>query len=72
MKCVPFRMEDLTDPEQMRQNPKCDRKVSLYGYVRGAHLKHNSRIHLIGEYSVTCPMWNQSLVVWSLMSIGYL
>ena len=46
--CV-LRMEELTDPELIRQNPKCDRKVCLYGYVRGTHLKHNSRVHIIGE-----------------------
>ena len=43
------RMEELTDPELIRQNAKCDRKVSLYGYVRGAHLQHNSRVHIIGN-----------------------
>ena len=37
------RMEDVTNPEDMRINPKCDRRVSLYGYVRGAHLRKNSR-----------------------------
>ncbi|XP_032236886.2 ribosome biogenesis protein BMS1 homolog isoform X2 [Nematostella vectensis] len=42
------RMEDLTDPEKVRQDSKCDRKVSLYGYVRGAHLKYNTKVHLIG------------------------
>lgn len=42
------RMEDLTDPENVRQNPKCDRRVSLYGYVRGSHLKYNSKVHLLG------------------------
>ena len=47
-----FRMEELTDPELIRQNAKCDRKVSLYGYVRGTHLKHNSRVHIIGELNV--------------------
>ena len=42
-------MEELTNPELIRQNAKCDRKVSLYGYVRGAHLQHNSRVHIIGN-----------------------
>ena len=46
------RMEELTDPELIRQNVKCDRKVSLYGYVRGAHLQHNSRVHIIGNLIV--------------------
>lgn len=42
------RMEDLTNPEDIRTNIKCDRKVSLYGYLRGAHLKNNSQIHMPG------------------------
>lgn len=42
------RYEDLTDPEKMRKDKKCDRTVSLYGYMRGAHLKYNSKIHVIG------------------------
>lgn len=33
---------------ELRQNPKCDRKVSFYGYVRGANVKTNSKIHLLG------------------------
>uniref|UniRef100_A0A3Q3H2N0 BMS1 ribosome biogenesis factor n=1 Tax=Kryptolebias marmoratus TaxID=37003 RepID=A0A3Q3H2N0_KRYMA len=48
------RMEDLTDPENIRTNPKCDRTVSLYGYLRGAHLKNKSHIHIpgIGDFQV--------------------
>lgn len=42
------RMEDLTNPEDIRTNVKCDRKVSLYGYLRGAYLKNNSQIHMPG------------------------
>lgn len=42
------RMEDLTNPELLRVNPKCDRKVSLYGYLRGAHLKNKSQVHMAG------------------------
>ncbi|KAK3583604.1 hypothetical protein CHS0354_039426 [Potamilus streckersoni] len=45
---VADRMEDITDPELVRINPKCDRKVSLYGYVRGTHLKNNIEIHIPG------------------------
>jgi hypothetical protein len=41
-------MEDLTNPEAIRTNVKCDRKVSLYGYLRGAYLKNNSQIHMPG------------------------
>ncbi|XP_039196685.1 ribosome biogenesis protein BMS1 homolog isoform X2 [Crotalus tigris] len=49
------RMEDLTNPELIRVNPKCDRKVSLYGYLRGAHLKNKSQIHMagVGDFTVS-------------------
>ncbi len=43
------RMEDVTDPENIRQNPKCDRNVCLYGYVRGTHFKPHSNIHIPGN-----------------------
>ncbi|XP_042638855.1 ribosome biogenesis protein BMS1 homolog [Orycteropus afer afer] len=48
------RMEDLTNPEDIRTNIKCDRKVSLYGYLRGAHLKDKSQIHIpgVGDFAV--------------------
>ncbi|XP_070608089.1 ribosome biogenesis protein BMS1 homolog [Erythrolamprus reginae] len=49
------RMEDLTNPEAIRVNPKCDRKVSLYGYLRGSHLKNKSQIHIagVGDFAVS-------------------
>ncbi|XP_021525775.2 ribosome biogenesis protein BMS1 homolog isoform X2 [Aotus nancymaae] len=49
------RMEDLTNPEDIRTNIKCDRKVSLYGYLRGAHLKNKSQIHMpgVGDFTVS-------------------
>ncbi|XP_058043858.1 ribosome biogenesis protein BMS1 homolog [Ahaetulla prasina] len=49
------RMEDLTNPEAIRVNPKCDRKVSLYGYLRGSHLKNKSQIHIagVGDFTVS-------------------
>ncbi|XP_037659857.1 ribosome biogenesis protein BMS1 homolog [Choloepus didactylus] len=49
------RMEDLTNPEDIRTNIKCDRKVSLYGYLRGAHLKNKSHIHMpgVGDFAVS-------------------
>ena len=42
-------MEDLTPPEQIRQNPKSNRTVSLYGYMRGIPMNKNSFIHLPGD-----------------------
>ncbi|XP_063972132.1 ribosome biogenesis protein BMS1 homolog [Diachasmimorpha longicaudata] len=42
------RVEDLTSPETIRQNPKVDRTISLYGYVRGVPLTKESSIHIPG------------------------
>ncbi|KAM3859880.1 LOW QUALITY PROTEIN: ribosome biogenesis protein BMS1 homolog [Diretmus argenteus] len=48
------RMEDLTDPEKVRVDPKCDRTVSLYGYLRGTHLKTKGQVHIpgVGDFQV--------------------
>ncbi|PNF19889.1 hypothetical protein B7P43_G12284 [Cryptotermes secundus] len=45
---VADRLEDLTPPELIRQNPKVDRTVSLYGFVRGMALNKMSSIHIPG------------------------
>jgi len=45
---VADRVEDLTDPDLVHQNPKCDRSVTLYGYLRGTNLKNNMRVHIPG------------------------
>lgn len=45
----PNSMEDLTDPEKLRTDPKCDRTVSLYGYLRGTYLKNKGQVHIPGR-----------------------
>ncbi|XP_076616874.1 ribosome biogenesis protein BMS1 homolog [Chaetodon auriga] len=49
------RMEDLTDPESVRTDPKCDRTVSLYGYLRGTYLKNKGQVHIpgVGDFQVS-------------------
>ncbi|KRT86470.1 hypothetical protein AMK59_550 [Oryctes borbonicus] len=42
------RYEDLTNLELIRQSPKCDRNVSVYGYIRGIPLNRNSSVHIPG------------------------
>ncbi|XP_044152421.1 ribosome biogenesis protein BMS1 homolog [Bufo gargarizans] len=63
------RMEDLTNPEDVRLNPKIDRKVSLYGYLRGAYLKNKTQVHIpgVGDFAFSevsflpdpCPLPDQ-------------
>lgn len=43
------RIEDLTPRELIRtSNRKCDRTVTVYGYVRGTNLRQGQRMHIPG------------------------
>lgn len=42
------RYEDITNPETLRTNPKCDRNVVLYGYVRGIPFHQSQEVHIPG------------------------
>ncbi|XP_034481743.1 ribosome biogenesis protein BMS1 homolog [Drosophila innubila] len=42
------RLEDVTNTDTVRRNPKCDREVVLYGYVRGVPLKQEHMVHIAG------------------------
>lgn len=63
------RMEDLTNPELIRQDQKCDRNVSLYGYVRGVPLNKTCSVHVagVGDFKIhdvsflsdPCPLPDQ-------------
>ncbi len=43
------RIEDMTKPDLIRQNEKCDRDLCFYGYVRGCALKKSANIHIPGS-----------------------
>lgn len=42
------RVEDVTSISKLSQDRRCDRDVTLYGYLRGTHMKAGMRVHLIG------------------------
>eukprot|EP00080_Pristionchus_pacificus_P017079 PDM77099.1 hypothetical protein PRIPAC_43011 [Pristionchus pacificus] len=42
------RFEDMTDLELIRNDPTANRAVCLYGWVRGAHLRQGSAVHIPG------------------------
>lgn len=46
------RLEDLTPPADLEKNPKIDRSVCLYGYLRGTVLKPQAKLHIagVGDY----------------------
>ena len=42
------RFEEITSAEAVRQDPLCDRRIALFGYLRGCNLKPGTRVHLAG------------------------
>ncbi|XP_010242134.1 PREDICTED: ribosome biogenesis protein BMS1 homolog [Nelumbo nucifera] len=42
------RFEDVTPPERVHMNKKCDRNVTLYGYLRGCNMKKGTKVHIAG------------------------
>lgn len=43
------RVTDLTHPQLIAENPKCDRKVALYGYLHGTPLPaQDAHMHIAG------------------------
>ncbi|WWC66342.1 uncharacterized protein I206_100243 [Kwoniella pini CBS 10737] len=43
------RIQDMTSRERIRENPKIDRTITLYGYLRGPNLPpRNAKIHIPG------------------------
>jgi ribosome biogenesis protein BMS1 len=52
---VADRMLDVTPPTVVEENPKSDRTIALYGYLRGTNFpSHDARVHVpgIGDLSV--------------------
>ncbi|KAF9663177.1 hypothetical protein SADUNF_Sadunf17G0011200 [Salix dunnii] len=48
------RFEDVTPPERVRLDNKCDRNITLYGYLRGCNLKKGTKVHIagVGDYNL--------------------
>lgn len=48
------RVEDITDPNDIDENPKCNRTVVVFGWVRGTYLKQNQNVHMlgVGDFSI--------------------
>ncbi|KAJ9185011.1 hypothetical protein P3X46_004691 [Hevea brasiliensis] len=48
------RFEDVTPSERVHMDNKCDRNVTLYGYLRGCNLKKGTKVHIagVGDYSL--------------------
>jgi ribosome biogenesis protein BMS1 len=63
------RHEDITHPNKIAEEPSCERSITFYGYIRGTHLKPETKMHLIGvgDYPISelsamadpCPLPDQ-------------
>ena len=52
--CLADRLLDITPPTLIEENPKCDRTVALYGYLRGINFPTmNTRVHVPGVGDLT-------------------
>ncbi|PIN24705.1 GTP-binding protein AARP2 involved in 40S ribosome biogenesis [Handroanthus impetiginosus] len=49
------RFEDVTPPEKVHMDRKCNRNVTLYGYLRGCNLKKGTKAHIagVGDYPLS-------------------
>lgn len=47
--CLADRYLDVTPPTDMEKDPKCDRQIALYGYLRGTNFPaQNGKVHVPG------------------------
>ncbi|BFU20078.1 ribosome biogenesis protein bms1, putative [Entamoeba histolytica HM-1:IMSS-B] len=51
---VADRVEDLTEPQDIAEDPDVDRTVALYGYVRGTNMRPNAKVCIpgLGDYRI--------------------
>ena len=55
--CLADRFLDLTSPTAIEEDPKCDRIVALYGYLRGTNFPaQGARVHVPGVGDLTVSM----------------
>jgi len=47
------RMEELTPRDLVKANPKMDRTITVYGYLRGTHLRVRQAVHIPGVGDLT-------------------
>lgn len=54
--CLADRYLDITPPTEIEKDPKCDRTVALYGYLRGTNFPaQGARVHIpgVGDLNVS-------------------
>jgi ribosome biogenesis protein BMS1 len=52
--CLADRFLDVTPPTKIEEDPKCDRDIAVYGYLRGTNFPAlNARVHVPGVGDLT-------------------
>ena len=61
-------MQDITPVDKLKANPKCDRDVAVFGYLRGCNLKPSTHMHVAGagDYKVHTSHLEACLIFLSL------
>ena len=55
-------VQDVTPVDRIREDPKVDREVTLFGYSRGTNIKPGARVHMagVGDFVVSFPSPNET------------
>ncbi|KAI3926365.1 hypothetical protein MKW92_049092 [Papaver armeniacum] len=48
------RFEDVTPPDRVHMDKKCDRNITLYGYVRGCNIKKGTKFSRSVPFTICC------------------
>ena len=50
-------LQDVTPSERIEADPKVDRDVTIFGYLRGTNMKLGAQVHIagVGDYTVSVP-----------------
>lgn len=49
------RFEDVTPPGRIEMNKKCDRNITLYGYLRGCNMKKGMKVCFLNHLLSLLP-----------------
>lgn len=50
------RFEDITPPDRVQTNRKCDRNITLYGYLRGCNMKKGTKVRIFSLLGYMCVL----------------
>jgi hypothetical protein len=66
------RFEDVTPPENVRLDKKCDRKITLYGYLRGCNMKRGTKVSICSFIIVSCLNYFVASLLFEVPTYSYI